>query len=185
MNIVVTGGAGFLGSRVIRSLLQAQDAGRLPVPVDSVVSLDLAPCPVEDPRVSSRVGDMADPAVLADAIRRRPGAVAEAVELQRPAAVRRLVDLGFDVHGSGTGSTPLHQAAYAGDLAMCKLLVGLGADPTREDPAHRSTPIGSAEHAHADGVADFLRQQASDPSDAVRPPDEAEDGHRVGRPGGG
>ena len=68
MQIIVTGGAGFLGSRVIRSLLQAQDAGRLPVPVDSVVSLDLAPCPVEDPRVSSRVGDMADPAVLAEAI---------------------------------------------------------------------------------------------------------------------
>ena len=63
---------------------------------------------------------------------------------------------GFDVNGAG-GTTPLHQAAYAGDLAMARLLVELGADLTREDPSHHSTPLGWAEHAHADEVATFLR----------------------------
>ena len=53
-----------------------------------------------------------------------------------------------------------------------ELLVELGADLTREDPSHHSTPLGWAEHAHADEVADVppgistrltsTRKQASD-----------------------
>ena len=98
----------------------------------------------------------ADPALRDAARQRRPGAVGQAVDLRRPDAVRILVEAGFDVHGSG-GVTPLHEAAYAGDLAMAQLLVTLGADPVRPDPEHRSTPLGWAEHAHAAEVADYLR----------------------------
>lgn len=64
MNIVVTGGAGFLGSRVITELLAAADAGKLPHPLTQVISLDLSPSTVDDPRVVSQVGDLADPALL-------------------------------------------------------------------------------------------------------------------------
>ena len=117
----------------------------------------------------------ADPALRDAARQRRPGAVAQAVDLRRPDAVRVLVEAGFDVHGSG-GVTPLHEAAYAGDLAMAQLLVTLGADPVRPDPEHRSTPLGWAEHAGATEVADYLRQvSAANPARprSADPPDPA------------
>ncbi|WP_129656710.1 D-erythronate dehydrogenase [Rothia halotolerans] len=64
MKIIVTGGAGFLGSRLIELLLRRLDAGEPPIPFDRIVSLDLAECPVADPRVSSVVGDVASPELL-------------------------------------------------------------------------------------------------------------------------
>lgn len=68
MKIIVTGGAGFLGSRVIQQLLAAQDAGRSAVAFDKIVSLDLAPCPVDDPRVESVTGDIGDADLLHDVV---------------------------------------------------------------------------------------------------------------------
>lgn len=64
MKIVVTGGAGFLGARVIRRLLAAKDAGGGAVDFDTIVSIDLAPTPVVDPRVTSVTGSIADPALF-------------------------------------------------------------------------------------------------------------------------
>jgi nucleoside-diphosphate-sugar epimerase len=57
MKILVTGAAGFLGRRLLADLL----AGRTAVPaVSRVIAADLTPCPIDDPRVESRVGDITD-----------------------------------------------------------------------------------------------------------------------------
>lgn len=100
----------------------------------------------------------ADPALLGRARARHDDAVAIAVELRRAEAVQLLVAAGFNVSGADTpdNATPLHQAAYRGDLAMVRLLVELGADVTRSDPEHHSTPRGWAEHGHHEEVARYL-----------------------------
>lgn len=60
MKIIVTGGGGFLGSRVIQLLLERKDAGTGAVEFDQIVSLDLAECPVDDSRVTSVKGSIGD-----------------------------------------------------------------------------------------------------------------------------
>ena len=58
MKILVTGAAGFLGTRLIQALL----AGARDLPaVTALVAADLAPCPVDDARIDSRAGSIADP----------------------------------------------------------------------------------------------------------------------------
>lgn len=76
MDILVTGGAGFLGTRLIRALLAARDAGRAGLPAfDRIVSLDLVPASVDDPRVASRVVDIADPAAIMAEVRGEVAAI--------------------------------------------------------------------------------------------------------------
>ncbi|HEX6465460.1 MAG TPA: NAD-dependent epimerase/dehydratase family protein, partial [Vicinamibacterales bacterium] len=57
MKILVTGAAGFLGSRVIQSLL----AGASGFPgASAIIAADVGRCPVTDPRVDCRVGTIVD-----------------------------------------------------------------------------------------------------------------------------
>ena len=98
----------------------------------------------------------ADPGIVARARAHRPDAVLTAVEVGRASAVRLLVELGFDVH-AGHRITPLHQAAYDGDVELVTLLLELGADPGRRDHSFNATPLGWAEHNHQEAAAALLR----------------------------
>jgi len=55
------------------------------------------------------------------------------------------------------GATPLHEAAWAGDLALIRRLLEAGADPAITDTRFGSTPLGWAEHAYHTEAAALLR----------------------------
>ncbi|MHC9297429.1 ankyrin repeat domain-containing protein [Mycobacterium sp. LTG2003] len=56
------------------------------------------------------------------------------------------------------GATPLHTAAWAGDLETVQRLLDAGADPSITDSRFESTPLGWAEHAYQTEAADLLRK---------------------------
>lgn len=67
MTVLVTGGAGFLGTSLIRHILSPAHGGG---PDTRVVCVDREPCPIDDPRVESRTGSVADPVFLRAALPR-------------------------------------------------------------------------------------------------------------------
>lgn len=73
--------------------------------------------------------------MLRDAVRRR----------NRP-ALQTMFALGFDVNGMD-GTTALHEAALTGDVALARMLLDAGADPTIRDLNHHATPMGYALHS--------------------------------------
>src|SRR5882672_12580335 len=65
MKVLVTGAAGFLGSRVINALLAATTG--LPE-VSRIVAADTSACPIADPRVDSRTGTIVEPRFIASIV---------------------------------------------------------------------------------------------------------------------
>ncbi|MBT2228208.1 ankyrin repeat domain-containing protein [Nonomuraea sp. NEAU-A123] len=111
-----------------------------------------AACMRADPDAVAGFG----PEPLARALARSPELISSAAEQRKPAAVRLLAGLGFDVNHLHR-STPLHAAAWNDDIETARTLIELGADPTIKDPAYDSTPLGWAEHGGKQRVADYLR----------------------------
>jgi hypothetical protein len=60
------------------------------------------------------------------------------------------------------GATPLHQAAWEGDLVLIRRLLDAGADPSLTDGRFGSTPLQWAEHAYQTEAADLLRARRRD-----------------------
>lgn len=55
------------------------------------------------------------------------------------------------------GATPLHHAAWDGDIGLIQRLLAAGADPMIADRQFGSTPLGWAEHAYQTEAAELLR----------------------------
>ena len=94
-------------------------------------------------------------AAMAQVRTAHPDLVAVAAERGRPAAIRLLVEEGWDVSHLGR-LTALHEAAYRGDAEVVDLLLALGGDPTVTEPAHGGTPAGWARFAGHDALAERL-----------------------------
>ena len=140
------------GNREVADLLR--EAGATVPELDPVEEF-LSACMAADPAAVE--GLLADrPGLAADAITSRPDAVLQATELRRPAVIRLLAGLGFDVN-VWARITPLHQAAYDGDVDVVRTLLDVGADPDLRDPGFDATPLGWAEHARRADVIEVLR----------------------------
>lgn len=86
----------------------------------------------------------------------RVGLLQHAVDAGYAEGVRFMVELGFEISGR-TQSTPLHTAAWNGNLAMIDLLLELGADPNVRDIRFDATPLGWATYNGRTEVAERLR----------------------------
>ncbi|MHA3018818.1 ankyrin repeat domain-containing protein [Mycobacterium sp. BMJ-28] len=64
-------------------------------------------------------------------------------------------------HRDADGATPLHHAAWDGDLELIGRLLEAGADPGITDLRFDATPLGWAEHAYQTEAAELLRDRTS------------------------
>jgi ankyrin repeat protein len=107
-----------------------------------------------------------NPTLITQLGRRRSELMGHAAAANQPAAIRLMVDLGFDIN-EVQRTAPLHSAASAGQLEMVKLLIELGADPLIRDTEFNGTPHGWANYGYQFGehnregcraVMDYLAQ---------------------------
>jgi nucleoside-diphosphate-sugar epimerase len=79
MKVIITGGAGFLGWRLARALLERatlKDGQEQDQPITELVLIDVTePPPIADDRVTRITGDISDPALLTSAIDPQTGAI--------------------------------------------------------------------------------------------------------------
>jgi ankyrin repeat protein len=105
------------------------------------------------PEEYARLGDRQTLAAMIEedpAIVRSDAVMMGAVDFGHHELVEWLLARGANVNARTTAQsrhTALHSAAWNGDLAMARLLVGAGADLSARDEEHDGTPLGWAEVA--------------------------------------
>jgi ankyrin repeat protein len=96
----------------------------------------------------------------------RHRALALAAQIGHADVVRLLLDAGedpdrYNPKGNHAHSTPLHQAVWAGHLAVVRLLVECGARLDIEDTIYKGTPLGWATYGGRSEIAEYLRTQGA------------------------
>ncbi|MGS0688547.1 ankyrin repeat domain-containing protein [Nakamurella sp. GG22] len=147
---------GTAAQRAIRSgrLSLLADLRRAGATIPELDDLDRLTGRLLDP---DRAGS-ADPAPGADLLaalrRNRPALIHGATT---PSAVAAVAAAGFDIDARADGSTALHQAAFAGDMAVLAALLEAGANREVTDDVHHHTPAQWAAYGRQDAAHAVLR----------------------------
>jgi hypothetical protein len=75
-----------------------------------------------------------------------------------------------DPNAKNDGRTPLHEAAWDGDLERIAALLSTGADPTITDDVHGGTAVDWAEYAYQEDAAELLRRHTPEPPSTAQSP---------------
>jgi hypothetical protein len=90
-------------------------------------------------------------------------ALARAIEAGDLTAVRAAIADGADVdHENGFGSTPMHSAAWHGDVAIARLLLDYGAKADVADTLSGETPLHSAARGDRPDMIRLLLEAGAD-----------------------
>jgi ankyrin repeat protein len=140
------------GNLEIAAYLVAHGATAVDVPPEA----RLASAVIAGDRAAATALLASDPA-LRDrfGVHGRVEVVRRAVEARRAAGVRLAHELGFELD-LPAGRTPMHEAAWSGDLEMVTLLVELGARTDVRDLEHDGTPLGWAAYNQQTAVVEYL-----------------------------
>jgi ankyrin repeat protein len=88
----------------------------------------------------------------------------DAVELGDLQAAQSAIERGAEVNRRNwSGSTPLHTAAWRGDLAMARLLIAAGAHLDISNSRYGETPLHSAARGVEPAMMAFLLETGADP----------------------
>jgi ankyrin repeat protein len=123
----------------------------LPTPADELLGACMA---ADGPRARALLAE--HPGLVGELDAEGRQAMALAAEEKRVEALRLMFALGFDPTWEGAwGGTPLHHAAWHGDVAVTRLLLSLGSPVNVRDSQYGSSPVGWAGHGsthcrHAD-----------------------------------
>jgi ankyrin repeat protein len=98
--------------------------------------------------------------------RSRHGALALAAQLGQVDAVRLLLDAGenpnrYNPDGFHSHATPLHQAVWATDPGVVRLLVERGARLDIKDKIYEGTPLDWAVYGERTALAEYLREKGA------------------------
>lgn len=109
----------------------------------------------------------AEPDLVKKAQAADPQLLVDAAGSNRLAAVRLMLESGFDPNPGDTPTLPLHQAAFHGHVEMAELLLDAGASLGARDAYHAGTPLQWATVAGQTGMQTYLASRETGIFDAV------------------
>lgn len=132
MNILVTGGAGFVGQRLIAALLDLPAivvAGEAARPIEQIICFDRIGSTLSDPRLRTVIGDMTDPALINSLVTDDIDLIFHLAAIVSGSAEADF-DLGMQInlHGSMTLLEAARQAGHCPQLVFSSSIAVFGGE---------------------------------------------------------